>query len=508
MRAVTAERRQEFDAPVGMAAASGRHVFWLAVVLLAAAGVRLFQAARLGCISRDGVEYVAFAQRMAVDPVAAVNAWLLQPGYPAVVLVVHRVCGGLLSADPVLAWERSGQLAALLGGVISVWLIYLLTARLFDRTTGCIAAALAAMWPQAIELSADVLTDMPHLALYLAALLLAERGLRGGRAATLGAAGFLSGIAYLVRQEALVLVLAALACRLWPGAERRWRVRLLGSAALVMAFALPVAPYAAATGKLMHKKSIRQLLESGAEARQAAAVDWLSAPLHAAEGWARSGRYVFSTLAVIAVLWRRVPRSDRSVLRLLMAVVALHLLAVWLRGRSFGEISSRYMLIPAALTIPWSAAALRELCTAAWTRRPMGRATVLGLLVLTTAPLVWPLRQAPNHDSAALREAGMWLRAHARPEDEVLAPGRLKAVCFYADLARVWPRPTEPDVMWQNMRLRAAWFADLTGHPRWTEAERAFLEHCRREWGDAPVVFEGGLGGGRVLRIVSLEAHR
>src|SRR5215470_1248093 len=82
----------------------------LGVLIVLALGLRVMQAARLECISRDGVGFVRFAKELASDPRFYLKAELSQPGYSAVLLATRRAIGPWLSSDPVLAWERSGQL--------------------------------------------------------------------------------------------------------------------------------------------------------------------------------------------------------------------------------------------------------------------------------------------------------------------------------------------------------------------------------------------------------------
>jgi len=541
----------------------------LAAVLVVGAGLRIASAARLGCISRDGAFYVAFARQLADDPVRAMQEQLAQPGYSAMLLAVHGLAGGWMSRDPVLAWERCGQSIACAAGAAVIALLYALGLRLFDRTTALAAAALAAVWTQAVELSADVLTDMPHLALYLAAVLLLLAAVRTGRRATLAAGGFIAGMAYLMRQEALGLPLAGAACWMLSRSAGGWRRRTAGVALLAAAFAVPVAPYALATGKLMHKKSIWQLLQPPADpaaddpavsliepprfsvdmlpsspiddppssrvdepasfavdeppssavdeppglsrrSHRAGSVTIWSAPLHMLDGWARSGRYVLSTLAVLGMVWPAVRRAEPTGRRLFVVLVGLHVAAVLLRGRSFGEISSRYMVVPAALSIPWAGAALAEMA------RRMGRVagrpaalaraagTTLGMAALVV--MLAPLRSGVNADKRGLRDAGTWLRAHSRPEEVVIAPRKLSPLLFYADRVHFWPDAARDDEIAAALRAAGpAWYIDHDESPRGDVAADA-VRRCLI--GDRPASQPAHLftvGSGRTARIYRLS---
>src|SRR5262245_15317066 len=152
--------------PVVAATPSGGVMAWLVLIVVVAAGLRVVQASRLECISRDGAFFVRFARELAVDPRLYMREESKQPGYSFAILGAKYSIGAWLSADPVMAWERCGQLIALAGGIAVVPLVYLLGSRVFDPRVGLIAAGLAAVWGPAVDLSADVLSDMPHLALY------------------------------------------------------------------------------------------------------------------------------------------------------------------------------------------------------------------------------------------------------------------------------------------------------------------------------------------------------
>lgn len=445
---------------------------WLALIVVLAAGIRLVQAARLEAISRDGAFYVRFARELASEPGRAMRAQLAQPGFSVALLAVNRTVGHWLSADPVLAWERSGQLVALAGGIAVVPLIFALARTLYDARIGFIAALMAAAWPHAVALSADVLTDMPHLALYIACLLLSIRAVAENRLASLASCGVVSAVAYLFRQEALALpIVAGLNWLLQPDG-RSWRRRTVGVAVLAAAFALPVAPYAYTTGKVLHKKSLRQLLEPPAPGTESArtpdvpewraATSLLAAPVvesglvwSAVEAYGYSGRYVLGLLGVVAWFWPSVPASRRLPRRIVVAVAVLHLAAVLLRGRSFGVISVRYLVVPVALTIPWAAAAVVTVLERLRTRSPAWRWT---LAAAVAAPLLLPLSHAPNRGKSALREAGNWLRLHAPPDAVILVPPRLEPLALYADRAWFWPSADDLEAWTQQASdARATW---------------------------------------------------
>jgi 4-amino-4-deoxy-L-arabinose transferase-like glycosyltransferase len=121
------------------------------------------------------------------------------PGYPLVLAGYWKVFPrGLESAEVFHA----------VLGALTVPLVYLLGAKLFDRRVGLSAAALFALFPNAIVWTPLVLSEHLFTFVFVAALwLLAVSGERD-RAAwpLLVAIGFLTGVALLTRGQGVVLV--------------------------------------------------------------------------------------------------------------------------------------------------------------------------------------------------------------------------------------------------------------------------------------------------------------
>jgi hypothetical protein len=422
----------------------------LATVLLALL-LRGVATTRLGCISPDGVQFVTYAKQLAERPIETMKTTTKQPGFPWLLLGAYRVFGHSLAQDAPVAWQRTGQIFAVLGGVLVCLLVFVLARELFDQQTALVAGILAAVWPQGVHLSADVLSDMPHLAFYMVALLAAYRSLESGRVAGMAVCGLLAGLAYMSRQEALGLVLAAGICWLWRSEALTSRERLIGVAALALCFAAAVAPHSIATGRLLPNKNPWDMLFGQPQGPAAVlppstllaeVIPLWGLPIRMAEAWGKSGRYVISTLFLLALVLRSTPRAPAVGRRLFIAAVLLQLLAVALRVRRHGEISSRYMIIPLVLCLPWAAAGLSTFLNLLSARLRSGAylraidVRSLGIVV-AALPMLYYAAAPVNADRAGYRRAGEWLREHAGPNDLVLAHERLGQIMYYA--GRTYP---------------------------------------------------------------------
>ncbi|MGB9625842.1 MAG: glycosyltransferase family 39 protein [Phycisphaerae bacterium] len=424
----------------------------VAIVLLAALAVRAYLLCVMPTISRDGVTFIWYAQRLGTTPLEEIRRQKQHPLYPALIAAVHAILdrAGAAAGDDVRSWLIAGHVVALTAGLAVIPAVYLLACVLLGRRAGVVAAACAAMLPELCRYGADVLSDSLHLFLYLLALAIGLTGVRNRSAWRFVLAGLLSGLAYLVRPEggevALVLVVAAVLVRSW---RRQTRVAL--AAACVAGLLLTAGPYMLATGRIVQKKSIRRLIGIEAAApRQYAPARAMGRPVDpagmlassAADGghvvrgawsltcaagktlvnWVRSLRVAYLLPAVAWFLLR--PRRPRPTAVWWIAAMAwcLHAVVCVLLIHTFDYrdlFSLRHVLVLAALTLPWTAAGLIRLVDLAagnvrWLDRRVAWALAAVLLVGPTSP--WLLR-APNREYVHLQQAGEWIASrYPRPQ--------------------------------------------------------------------------------------------
>ncbi len=159
------------------------------------------------------------------------------PGYPLLLAAWFRLLGG----DPSVTAVR--MLSVLLG-TLSVGLVYLLGVQLFGRTTGLVAAILAAIYPGAIVSSVLILSEPAFCPLLLlqVILLIKVRG-TSVRGAVLFAAlaGFVGGCATLVRPSWFLFtpLVALLMTYFARGVTRKLAIVI----ALMLAMCAPLAPW-------------------------------------------------------------------------------------------------------------------------------------------------------------------------------------------------------------------------------------------------------------------------
>ena len=154
------------------------------------------------------------------------------PLYPLALAAVQSLGGG---------WTAERLLGAIFG-TVSVLLIFLIAARLWDRRTAVVAGAIAAVFPPLVLLNVSTLSETLFVPLGLAAVLATLRYRDDQRLRWAVLAGVICGLAILTRTSGLPIV-PALAWGVWVARPRFSRVALTAPLVLTLAAVLTVAPW-------------------------------------------------------------------------------------------------------------------------------------------------------------------------------------------------------------------------------------------------------------------------
>ena len=236
------------------------------------------------------------------------------------------------------------RIAAALLGTLALWLLYLLGARLFDRTVGLLAAAVQAVSFLPVFYAHLALNDVPTLAPVTASLLGTAGVLRKGRARDHLLAGVGLGLACASKYTAgivLVPYLAAVLCRALEGRARpSRRVVLLSfaglaSAGLAAALAFFIAnPYAVLDyssfhGELVHQSKLSAEAQGKLGAPKHGGILYYLWTLTWGLGWVPA----FAALGGAVAVWR----VDRRLGWLLVPAPLLFLAFMGTQSRYFGR---------------------------------------------------------------------------------------------------------------------------------------------------------------------------
>ena len=209
----------------------------LLVALLTCAAVRLYLVWQYYCISSDGVDYIEAAREFFAGNISAGLGSVYPPGYPIMIAAAFAA---------IRDWELTGQMLSLVFGVGLLVPLYLLLRDVFDERVAGIACLLAALSPFLARYAAHVRTESPYLFFSTLALWLLAQGIHQNRPDRFFYGGLVAGFAYLVRPEAvglLVVIPGFLVFRRMVQKERSWNVISKYSALLLTGFLLFASPY-------------------------------------------------------------------------------------------------------------------------------------------------------------------------------------------------------------------------------------------------------------------------
>ena len=417
----------------------------VALLLLLAAGLRVWQLTHTEVAARDSIGFIRHAWHFRQAPVSDWPEVLAHseqhPLYPLAILAVSRALEPCLDS-PTELMQWSAQLASALAAVLMVLPVYLLGRALFDRRVGFCSALLLQCLPVSGYLFADGMSESLFLLWSASALYFGTIALRqGGRLLLFALSGLCGGLAYLTRPEGAFLVAAAglvlLAGQFVQAWRRSWRGLVTRGGALAVGSLLCAIPFIACTGKLTVKPTGNAILDHGlTDARPAAG------PLFAAwdlqenrpdvrSAWGAKalvselvkGSFYLGWLAALVGFWLHLERFRSEPGLWMMALVCLATgYVLWRVAAVAGYLSERHTLLILLCVACWAAAGLVELGERLRRRWPrLSAAPVLLPLCFALAGL--PRTLEPLHGNrAGFRAAGLWLAEHTHPLDQIEDP--------------------------------------------------------------------------------------
>lgn len=433
---------------------------WL-FVIAAAALLQALGLWRSALPAQDGLKFVRVARDFQNQPFSdVVRASDQHPLYPLCIAAVEPLTRQFFGRSPT-AWRVAAQGVSAVAWVVMLVPIYGLSRALFNRPTAKLACLLQLALPASAEFGHETLSDPLALCLLLTTLWLGLCAVRSKKPTLPLFCGTIAGLGFWTRPEVAIAPIALMAWGLWRFSQNRrrgeirpemspprWRVmadfRRLGSIGL--AFFAVVGVYATVKGELSEKLALRRsaAIASKHDAARPAAhavppeirrpgMDFspkeearphrwgvARAAMGLVRGWFAGLGWTFALLAI----WGMIRVPARATSRLVQIYAVIFGAIVIRHAMTLGYLSDRHLLSLVLLSLPWAAAGLRKIgqrlteagSVSIQSRRLAGFATVL--VVLLSASI---LEARPSHPTRTGHlDAGLWLAAHARPEEAVL----------------------------------------------------------------------------------------
>lgn len=425
-------------------------------------------------LARDGILHVKFAHDLVEKPWAStLREHPFHPGYAFTLAVASNVFQifdpGALTPDE---WQWCAHLSTSLAGILLIIPLYGLARSFYSMRTAWLGSLLFLLLPAVVQITTDALTESWYLLFMLTALWTLVQGVRSQRSSWFVMTGLLTGAAYLVRVEAVLIPAALL---LWMFFDR-WKQRLPVPSGcsvrnliiLSACFFLPPLPYMVTIGKLSNRPVVQIIVENQSEPQPIAQLDFLLASERLQYGvnglhidsvhWYQAivlviktlgsaGLYVLWPLAAAGfiALWRS--RRNDPALMLIMGLCLIYLAMLVRLAWTAGYASERHTLLFVALAA--QAAAIGLITTSQWLRRTVFEGRSLGhfvslALCLGFAAICLPKAVQPLHRSQeAHRQAGHWLSEHFHYNNDLLIDPYTWA-SFYSGLS-FKPKTTNTD---------------------------------------------------------------
>jgi 4-amino-4-deoxy-L-arabinose transferase-like glycosyltransferase len=211
-------------------------------------------------ISKDGITYIKYSQQIEANPVKTIVKEYQHPGYPLLILTVHKMTGFLHKNTPTLSWIYCAQSVTLLFRLLAIVVLYFIARQLFGARMSFWSVLILILLPKPAEYGSDALSDWPHLFFLLTGLLFLLKGAMTKRWWLFSFAGLAAGSGYLIRPECAQLVVLG---SLWLGLQlllpgsTKGKIKVLTALALLLAgFLLIAGPYINLKKAVFPKKNV------------------------------------------------------------------------------------------------------------------------------------------------------------------------------------------------------------------------------------------------------------
>lgn len=433
------------------------------IIIALAIGVYLIITTVL--ISKDGVFYIERAQQFMNDPVKIIKAH--PPGYPFMILAVHKAISYFTHDNSNQAWIYSAQSVTLLCRLLALIPLYFIGRLLVGSKNSFFALLIFIFLPFPTKAACEVLREWPYLLFLSTGFLFLLWAAKKGKWWAFGLVGLMSGLGYLIRHESAQLVLYTLVwsviCVFRPNlwGVSRWK-NLVAIILLFLGFALPVAPYMHCKGEIVPKKvnmiikhfSMNESLDKSIEAKinsvrsrysmaEVVPGNIMEAPVAIFKTIGENLMWFFMLPLMIGIHHRFRGNADHAELCLITTFAIVSFAMMALRYSIISEHASQRWSLPlVAFTVFYIPVGLEIMGNWLNNFRSHSRqkadssngrrlSWVVILFLIGIGICLPKLVRPVGIDKQGYREVARWLKENTKPEDIIATP--FKRIAFYAE---------------------------------------------------------------------------
>jgi len=238
----------------------------LAILLVIALGTGVYMVGTTVVISKDGAWYIQQAKSFSSEPLDVIKG---RPfGYPFLIFATHKLVNSLSGGSSLFTWIYSAQSITLLCRLLALIPLYFIGKLFVGSRRSFWAILILIILPYPAEFVSDILREWPHMLFLASGFLLLLWAAKHGKWWLFGATGFVAGPGHIIRPECAQLIIYGalwIFIRLFSPKPGMSRPKLLCAlSVLLIGFAIPVAPYMTARGKLLPDK-LKVLISSAGQ---------------------------------------------------------------------------------------------------------------------------------------------------------------------------------------------------------------------------------------------------
>lgn len=228
-------------------------IIHLIILLSAALCIGVYLIVTTVLIAKDGVFYIKQAQAFSNNPVSVIKDHPL--GYPFLIFLSHRAATLFSHTNSLYSWIYSAQCMSLLTRILSLIPLYFIGKKLVGARRSFWALLILIMLPYPAEFGSDVVRDWPHILFLSTGFLFLIYGSISGKWWMFAVAGLITGLGHTIRPECAQIIVCGILWLLIRLIFPRYNISRLKAVCLVLilliAFAIPAAPYIKARGQLL-----------------------------------------------------------------------------------------------------------------------------------------------------------------------------------------------------------------------------------------------------------------
>ena len=233
--------------------ATKQDVIHLLILLAITLGIGIYLIATTVVIAKDSVTFVEYAKNLEIDHTQTIRQEDDHPGYPAMILGVHKTVRLFAEGKSVFSWIYSAQATTVMFRLFTIVVLYFIGKTLVGAKFSFWAVLILIFLPKPAGYGSDALSDWPHLFFLATGFLLLIRAAKNNNSwLFFGLVGIFSALGYLFRPECAQLVIYG---SLWLVLQFFQVKRTLPRSKTVLALALLLAGFLVLAGPHIRLKN-------------------------------------------------------------------------------------------------------------------------------------------------------------------------------------------------------------------------------------------------------------